>query len=156
VRPQLGRLFIGDDDVPGRDHVVLISSALWRRRYASDPQVVGRVISVDGIPHEIVGVLPASFHFPKLSDLYPLTIVQDQPQMWKPLALRPEELAPISDFNFVSLGRLKAGVSSGQAASELDVVQKSLAVDLPKFLGLADLHAHVLPLQDRIIGRART
>jgi len=156
ARPQWGRVFVEGDAVPGRENIVLISSALWRRRYASDPQVVGRVVSIDGVAHEIVGVLPASFHFPRLSDLYPLTIVQDQPQIWKPLALRAEELAPISDFNFVSLGRLKAGVSSGQAASELDVVQKSLSVELPRFLGPADLHAHVLPLQDRIIGRART
>jgi hypothetical protein len=156
ARPQWGRVFVDGDVVPGRDKIVVISSALWRRRYASDPQVVGRVVSIDGVAHEIVGVLPANFHFPKLSDLYPLTIVQDQPQIWKPLAFRPEELAPISDFNFVSLGRLKAGVSSGQAASELDGVQKSLSVELPRFLGPAELHAHVLPLQDRIVGRAKT
>jgi putative ABC transport system permease protein len=117
---------------------------------------VGRVLSIDGVPHDIVGVLPASFHFPKLSDLYPLTIVQDQPQIWKPLALRPQELAPISDFNFVSLGRLEAGVSPEQAVSELDAVQKRLSVELPRFLGPADLHARVLRLQDRIVGRAKT
>jgi putative ABC transport system permease protein len=135
---------------------VLISSALWRRRYGSDPQVLRRAVSIDGVPHDIVGVLPSSFHFPKLSDLYPLAIVQDRPQIWKPLALRPHELAPISDFNFVALGRLTAGVSAAQAALELDAVQKRLSVELPKILGPADLHAHVLPLHDRIIGRAKT
>jgi hypothetical protein len=156
TQPQVGRLFVEGDAVPGRDHVVLISSALWRRRYAADPRLVGRVLSIDGVPHDIVGVLPASFHFPKLSDLYPLTIVQDQPQIWKPLALRSQELAPISDFNFVSLGRLEAGVSPEQAASELDAVQKRLSVELPRFLGPADLHARVLPLRDRIVSRAKT
>src|SRR5262249_47003149 len=155
-RPPVGPMFLAGDAVCGQDNVVLISSALWRRRYASDPQLAGRVLSIDGVPHDIVGVLPASFHFPKMRDLYPLTIVQDQPQIWKPLALRPQEVAPISDFNFVSLGRLEAGVSPEQAASELDAVQKQLSVELPRFLGPADLHARVLPLQDRIVGRART
>jgi len=156
VQPQLGRGFLDSEDVPGRDHVVLISAALWQRRYGADPQVLRHAVSIDGVPHDIVGVLPSSFHFPKLSDLYPLRIVQDQPQIWKPLALRPQELAPISDFNFVSLGRLEAGVSPEQAAAELDGVQKRLSVELPKFLGRPDLHAHVLPLQDRIVGRAKT
>jgi hypothetical protein len=50
VQPQLGRLFLGDEDVPGRDHVVLISNELWRRRYSGDPQIVGRTISIDGSP----------------------------------------------------------------------------------------------------------
>ena len=77
---------------------VLISNELWRRRYSADPQMVGRTISIDGVAHQVVGVLPASFHFPKLSDLYPLTIVQDSPQIWKPIALRPEELTLSGGF----------------------------------------------------------
>jgi putative ABC transport system permease protein len=101
-----------------------------------------------------VGVLPASFHFPKLSDLYPHTIVQDRPQIWKPIALRPQELTP-ADFNFVSIGRLKAGVSAKQAASELDAVQKDFSAQMPKSVG-PDLRSQVLPLQDRIVGRANT
>ena len=154
VRPQLGRVFLADEDVLGRDHVVVITNELWRRRYSADPQVVGRFISIDGVAHQVVGVLPASFHFPKLSHLYPLTIVQDSPQIWKPIGLRPEELTP-ADFNFVSIGRLKAGVSATQAASELDAVQKDFSVQMPKSVG-PDLRSKVLPLQDRIVGRAKT
>jgi len=77
VRPQLGRIFLNDEDVPGRDHVVIISNELWRSHYSADPEIIGRTFSIDGERYEIVGVLPASFHFPKLSDLYPLTIVED-------------------------------------------------------------------------------
>src|SRR4029453_10296266 len=99
VQPQLGRVFLADEDVPGRDHVVVISNELWRPHYSADPQMVGRTISIDGVAYEVVGVLPASFHFPKLSDLYPLTIVQDRPQIWKPIALRPEELTLGGGFN---------------------------------------------------------
>jgi putative ABC transport system permease protein len=155
VRPQLGRVFLADEDVPGRDHVLVITNELWRRRYSADPQMVGRTISIDGVAHQLVGVLPASFHFPKLSHLYPLTIVQDRPQIWKPIALRPEELTLGGGFNFVSIGRLKAGVSARQAASELDAIQKDFSAQMPKAQG-PDLRSQVLPLQDRIVGRAKT
>jgi predicted permease len=155
VQPQLGRVFLSGEEVPGRDHVVVISNDLWRRRYSADPQMVGRTISIDGVAHQLVGVLPASFHFPKLSDLYPLTIVQDRPQIWKPIALAPEELTLSGRFDFVSIGRLKAGVSARQAASELDVVQKDFSAQMPKALG-SDLRTQVQPLQNRIVGRAKT
>jgi predicted permease len=151
VRPQLGRIFLNDEDVPGRDHVVIISNELWRSHYSADPEIIGRTISIDGVRYEIVGVLPASFHFPRLDDLYPLTIVQDKPQIWKPIALGPEELALTGGFNFVSIGRLKAGVSPQQAASELDAIER----DFSSALG-SDLRSHVILLQDRIIGRAKT
>src|SRR4030095_5124757 len=155
VRPQLGRVFLADEDVPGRDHVLVITNELWRRRYSADRQMVVRTISIDGVAHQVVGVLPASFHFPKLSHLYPLTIVQDRPQIWKPIALRPEELTLGGGFNFVSIGRLKAGVSARQAASELDAVQKDFSAQTPRALG-PNLRSQVLPLKDRIVGRAKT
>jgi predicted permease len=155
VRPQLGRIFLNDEDVPGRDHVVIISNELWRSHYSADPEIIGRTISIDGERYEIVGVLPATFHFPKLSDLYPLTIVEDKPQIWKPIALTPEELALTGGFNFVSIGRLKAGVTPQQAASEVDAIERNFSAQMPKGLGL-DLRSHVVPLQDRIVGRAKT
>ena len=155
VQPQLGRVFLPEEDVSGRDQVVLISHELWRRRYASDPQIVGRTISIDGAAHQVVGVLPADFHFPKLSDLYPLTIVQDRPLIWKPIALRPVELTLAGGFNFVSLGRLAVGISPSQAASELDAIQKSFSAAAPKAPG-PDVRSQVLSLRDRIVGRTRT
>jgi len=154
VQPQLGRLFLSGEDVPGREGVVVISHELWRRRYSADPQIVGRTISIDGVSNRIVGVLPASFHFPRVSDLYPLTIVQDRPQIWKPFALYPQEITVLG-FSFVSIGRLRAGTSAIQAASELDAIQKPFSAQMPKSLG-PDLRTRVVPLQDRIVGRAQT
>jgi putative ABC transport system permease protein len=155
VQPQFGRVFLDEEDTPGRDHVVVIGNDLWRRRYASDPQIVGRTIAIDGVPHEVVGVVPASFHFPKFSDLFPMTIVGDQqPQLWKPMALRPEELSLGGGFNFVSVARLKPGVSLNQAASELDAIEQALSAQAPP--GGLDVRSHVLPLQDRIVGRVKT
>ena len=93
--------------------------------------------------------------FSELSDLYPLTVVQDRPQIWKPMVLDPDELTLSGRFDFVSIGRLKAGVSVRQAASELDAIQRDFAGRMPK-AGGPYVRSHVIPLQDRIVGRART
>ncbi|PYQ50684.1 MAG: hypothetical protein DMF78_15000 [Acidobacteria bacterium] len=61
VEPALGRGFTDEDAQPGRDVVVLLSHAFWRRQFAADPAIVGRSISVDGTPCTVVGVLPSNF-----------------------------------------------------------------------------------------------
>src|SRR5207244_11610654 len=85
----------------------------------------------------------------------PRTLREAEPQIWKPIALTPEELAPTGGFNFVSIVRLKAGVTRQQAASEVDAIERNFSAQMPKALGL-ELRSHVVPLQDRIVGRAKT
>ncbi|HEY3585432.1 MAG TPA: ABC transporter permease, partial [Casimicrobiaceae bacterium] len=74
VRPQLGRLFRADEDAPGADGVVLLSDAVWKRLYAGDPSVVGRVISVNNEARTVVGIMPPDFKFP------------DRGEIWLPMA----------------------------------------------------------------------
>src|SRR5690349_3259512 len=78
VRPALGRTFVRDDETFGRHHVVIISDALWKRRFDGDPAVIGRTVSVDGNPHQIVGVMPPRFAFP------------DGCQIWAPVSFDPK------------------------------------------------------------------
>src|SRR5207237_555471 len=66
ARTQLGRTFLEEEDQPGRDNVVLLNDKLWRSRFASDRNIVGRKILLDGQPYEVVGVLSPGFHFPRL------------------------------------------------------------------------------------------
>ena len=61
VRPQLGRLFLPDDDRPGAARVVVLSDGLWRRRFGADPSIVGRPITFNAMPVTVIGVLPADF-----------------------------------------------------------------------------------------------
>src|SRR4051812_18853759 len=70
ARPQLGRVFRGDDDQAVAGRVALISDALWRRRYGGDSAVVGRIISLDNVSYTIVGVMERGFAFPSQSDLW--------------------------------------------------------------------------------------
>src|SRR5580704_17577780 len=64
ARPLHGRLFVADDDSPGRAPTAVLSYALWARRYGQDPQVVGRSILINGQPYQVAGILPRSFTLP--------------------------------------------------------------------------------------------
>lgn len=153
ARMQLGRTFLEEEDQPGRDDVVVLSNGLWRRRFAADPHVVGRKILLDGHPYQVIGVLSADFHFPKLSQLYAMTVAEERPELWKPFAVKPDELEPIGDFNYACIGRLRPGVSIEHALAELNAVQARLASQAPEKI---ELFAALVPLQDQITNRART
>ena len=154
VRAALGRTFREEEDQPGRDRVVVLSDALWRRRFAADAGVIGRKIDLDGKPYEIVGVLPESFHFPKLSQLYAMDIgSSDGLDLWKPFAVRKDELSDMGDFNYAGIGRLKPGVTVARALAELDAVQARLgnaAEDKVELRGV------LVPLQEQITSRSRS
>src|SRR5205085_5458990 len=64
VQPIIGRAFLDEEQVPGRNNVVLISWGLWERRFGSDPNIVGQQITMDGIGRTVVGIMPAGFSFP--------------------------------------------------------------------------------------------
>ena len=65
VQPARGRAFQPGEDQPGQNHEVILSDALWRTRFAGDPNVVGRTIRLDDVPYTVTGVMPASFNFPQ-------------------------------------------------------------------------------------------
>src|SRR5437867_6396622 len=64
IQPTLGRTFVDADDQAGRDQVVLLGHELWRRRFQADEGIIGLKILLDGVPFEVIGVLPADFQFP--------------------------------------------------------------------------------------------
>jgi predicted permease len=107
VPPLLGRLITPEEDRPGAAHVALISEAMWRRRFGADPRVLGRAIMVNGVSHEIVGVLPGGFHYPA-----------PQTELWLPLAL-DEAHATVGGFNYNTIARLKPGASVEAATADL-------------------------------------
>ncbi len=153
ARTQLGRTFLEEEDQPGRDDVVLLSNELWQRRFAADAHIIGRKILLDGRPCQVIGVLSSDFHFPKLSQLYAMTLAAERPELWKPFALNPDELDPLGDFNFACIGRLRRGVSLQRALAELNAVQARLASQAP---AKVEFSAALVPLRDQITRRSRT
>jgi putative ABC transport system permease protein len=118
ISPQFGRTFNADDDRQGAEPVVLIADDLWKRRYGSDPSIVGRVIQVNARPHTVIGVMPARFRFP-----------QNQ-YVWLPLA----QFAVSQQRGARGLeafGRLRDGVTLEQARREADAVAANLAAAFP-------------------------
>src|SRR5215204_6355328 len=83
VNPLLGRTFVEGEDVEGRNLVCVISYAFWQRRFGGDPNVVGRMLSLNQTPTQIVGVMPPDFKFPKV-----------EVDLWMPLVLDKTRVAP--------------------------------------------------------------
>jgi putative ABC transport system permease protein len=114
VQPILGRQIRQEEDTPGGPRVVLLSDGVWRRRYAADPSVIGRPITVNGNPHTIVGVMPPKFQFP------------EQAQLWIPQT--PIEYAsPRASRNLRVMARLKPGVSLEDARKDIAGVANQLS-----------------------------
>ncbi|HLW97505.1 MAG TPA: ABC transporter permease [Candidatus Acidoferrales bacterium] len=121
VQPELGRLFIPDEFQAGKNHVVVISDALWHSAFAGDPAAIGRSVSLDGQSYTVIGVMGPSFRFPN-----PAT------QVWAPLAFSPNELQNARGAHFLGdIARLGPGVSVAQAQSEMAAIAERLEKQYP-------------------------
>lgn len=117
--PALGRAFQPQDDRPGAPRTVILSYGLWQRKFGGDPAVTGRPISVNGEPATIIGVMPRDFRF-----FY-------SPGMFMPLAL--DEAKTSRDIGYlIAIGRLRPGVSTGQARAEMTRIAANLEAAYPK------------------------
>src|SRR5437016_5474934 len=154
VRPALGRSFLPEEDEPGRGRVVVLADEFWRGYFHSDPTVIGRAITLDGVPFTVVGVLPASFHFP--AQLGQLTSFGREIDFFKPLnGPRDEDRDLVGEFDFAALGRLRAGVKPDQALAELNVIQAQISREVAKTDSGVDLKAAIIPLESEVVGAAR-
>jgi putative ABC transport system permease protein len=150
THPALGRTFRPEEDDSGRGRVLILTDAFWRNRFQGDPSAIGKTITLDGVPHEIVGILPASFPFPQVlggADSY------SRLAFFKPLN-GPEsyEQSLIGEFDFAAVARLSPGVTQDQALAELNVVQSQIARRANEGV---DLLGTLLPLETEVVGPAR-
>jgi len=119
AQPMLGRTFAPDEDQPGRERVVILSDALWRRRFAADPAIVGRDIRINDENYRVIGVMPHKFVFPMTSEL------------WTPLALTPAERNDRRNQHLAVMGLLKPGRTVSQTEKEVETISSRLAHDYP-------------------------
>ena len=141
LAPVQGRTLTADDDTPGAARVVLLAHRTWRTRYAGAADVIGRVVTLDGRPASIVGVLPAH-----AEALVP------EADWWAPLALAPAERANIGPRYLDVIGRLAATASPAAATQELAAIGTRIALraDDGSALGV-----RVTPLADHLTARYR-
>src|SRR2546427_1964833 len=152
IRPALGRDFLPEEDEPGRGRVVILTDTFWRSHFHAEAAVVGRTITLDGAPYQVVGVLGPSFHFP--AQLGQLTSFPDRLDFFEPLnGPKEDEQDLIGEFDFAPIGRLKPGVTPAQAVAELNVVPGHIVQQAKE--PDVDLKAAIFPLDSEVVGAAR-
>jgi len=122
VKPILGRCFVdAEEREPERaSSVVILSHALWQRRFGGDPTIVGRTIQLNGRGHEVVGVMGPSFRFPSR-----------EIEAWGALYIPPAALALRRDYSYLAVARLKPEVRVGTAAAQMAAIAQALAREYP-------------------------
>jgi predicted permease len=145
VKPVIGRMFASQEDQLGAGHVVLVSSAFWKRKLASAPNIVGQSVVLDGEGYTIIGVIPESFHLllPNFQDNKDLYVPIGQ---WSYPDLRDRSHA----LGMKAIGRLKPGVTLAQARADMDSVAQNLAAAFPQ--ADAGEGALLVPLKQKMIG----
>ena len=141
VQPIYGRVFLPEEDQPGKNKEIILTYKLWQSRYGSDPNVVGKTVTLDGTPYNIVGVMG-----PKMTK-------PDFAQAWTPLGLTAQETSVRGEHHFLSVARLKPGVSLEQAQAEMNTISQRLEQAYPaddKGWG-----ATVISLRDEVVGDVR-
>ena len=147
IAPALGRSFAAGENEERAERVVILSDALWRRRYGGDSAVVGRTVTVNGFPHTVIGVMPAGFHYPaRTSDV------------WIPIPYPRSNAGQMWGWGGHRItARLAPGSSALTAQSELRAISKQIRRDNPVWDPGEDYGktAEVVPLQERAVGGVR-
>ncbi len=149
VAPLLGRVFTQQED-EDRQQVVVLSYGIWRSRFNGDTKTLGTKILLDRKPYVVIGIMPRDFEFP----LVPGHL--NRSELWVPMSLAPEELTTgISTWTFQMVGRLKPGITAGQATSDAERVAEETMRNYPGFMRNLRIHAIVRPLQEVTVEKAR-
>ena len=142
--PYRGRTFSRDEDLPGGDKVVVLSYAFWNRRFAADPQIIGKTISLGGDPHVVIGILNPNFDF---RDFGPA------PDVWVPFQLDPHPTDQGHYFN--AAGRLKPGITLDQARARLKLSAEDFRRKYPRVLDKNQSFS-VDPIRDAMVRNVRS
>src|SRR5262249_15263130 len=143
VAPILGRDFYVGEDQPGAPRTVMLSNALWHKRYNGSPDVVGQTATLDGTPHEIIGVLPADFHFALVGPA----------EYWTMLDPSKQCAQRRSCHNMYGVARLKDGISVEAALADTRLIAQQLEQQYPD--SNRGQGASVVPLTEAIVGDIR-
>jgi len=147
VIPLLGRTFISGENQPVNDQIILISESLWQSRFSRDPDILGRVVTVDDVPRKIVGVLPGTFRWPLA-----------ETALWIPFQINPIHGSARywwnSSINIV--GRLHPGVSQARALAEIRTFIPQIRERFPwKIWPDWGANTSLIPLQDSLVQDVR-
>jgi putative ABC transport system permease protein len=148
VHAELGRVFLPEDALPGRNDVIILSYGIWERLFGGDPGIIGRTLEINDRPIRVIGVLPADFHpfhmsnpgeMPQVFRSFPIAVLESNNNQWAVTAI----------------GRLRPGVSLGAARAELNRICRDVAREHSNTNPQAAA-VHVEPLYEKMTGKIRT
>ena len=145
AEPQIGRTFTPEEDKPGNNRLVILSSGLFERRFGSDLNLIGNAITINGNPYTVVGVMPKDFITPKPDDRRP-------PEMWLPFGIDYNKEGRRGDYLSV-VARLKPDVTVEQARAEMQTITERLEQQYPDTN--SGWRSIVMPLHERFVGNIR-
>lgn len=143
VPAHLGRTLIPEDGELGKPRVILLSHALWQRKFGGDPAITGRALSLDGNSYMVIGVMPATFRFPGAQD-----------EFWLPLRFDAKDRQQRSNHNLHCIGRLKKSATFRQAQTEASFIARRLQREYPDTN--VGIEFSLLPLRESLTRTVRT
>ena len=147
VQAQLGRVFLPEEGLHGREHVVLLSYGLWKRRFGGDPAIPGRKLIMNGQSYLVVGVLPPDFQLPL------------EAEVWTPLVFSADDLSPNNrgSHQYQVIARIKPGLSLEQARADMDVVSKRIIEQHREYdYQRVNFRVLTIPLLEQQVGDIKT
>jgi len=149
VSPERGRGFRTEEGRPGgASDVAILTDELWKRRYGSDPSVVGHRILVDGAPRTVIGILPPGFRLPLQFD-------SDRPaELYVPLVLDPANLTRGSHYLY-AVGRMAPGATAERVTAELRTILARINAETGNYPPQMHFEPFALPVRDQVVGAVR-
>jgi putative ABC transport system permease protein len=144
--PLLGRPFLEEDQIEGKDRVLILGYGLWQRRFGGDPEIVGKTTSLAGRPYTIVGVMPPEFH------PLPASLVDEKAEFYRPVAERYDE-EERGARHLRSIGRLKSDVTIEQAQAEMSLIAARLTEKHPA--SNSDYGIRLVTIAEDTLGKLR-
>src|SRR5918992_3548170 len=141
VRPLVGRLFMPDEYIAGRNNITVIGEDIWRSRFNADPRIIGRQLVLDSIPRTIVGVMPRSFRFPPGREV------------WQPQVFDEDDRQRRRATYLTVIGRLTPGATLAHARADLGAVAAQLAREYPRTN--TGVGVTLVPLPEQTVGHVR-
>jgi MacB-like periplasmic core domain len=157
VAPLRGRWFADSEDQRGANNTLILGYALWRGRFGSDPDILGKTVMLDLRPYTVVGIMPESFVFPPqgLEGPLPMRAVTDA-ECLIPAGFSPAEMT-LPAFTWILLGKLKSGVTLGQARQDATIAAERIWQSYPPQVQKeVTFTARVVPLREELTETSRT
>jgi len=150
AKPMLGRVLLPEEDKPGKPPVAILSARIWHRLFSSDPQIVGRSITLNGRQFTVAGVLQPNFMLN--SEMMPSEGPMEKVDIFLPLPLGADAAKNRGDENYNLMARLKPGVTVAQAQADVDLIASRIREKdkRDRTFGMT-----VIGLQEQVVGDVR-